>query len=232
MLFIDNKYTRWYNAIITNAQQQNRKKLKRNQPGYVYYEKHHIIPTSLGGIDTKDNWTNLTAREHFICHWLLTKMTIEKARKKMIYALRMMQADNQNLKRYKTKITARVYSKIREEYSQIASEDRKGKPSTKKGKTNKEMYGIEKSVELSKRQSDAMKGRNNGKTYEEMYGIETARQVRHLRAVARQGKPNVNRGKVLGTQPKIECPHCGTIGGNSNMKRWHFNRCKHLLNVL
>lgn len=25
---------------------------------------------------------------------------------------------------------------------------------------------------------------------------------------------------------KIECPHCGKIGGSNNMKRWHFDNCK------
>jgi hypothetical protein len=39
-----------------------------------YYEKHHIIPKSLGGTDTKDNLIFLTAREHFIAHWLLWRI--------------------------------------------------------------------------------------------------------------------------------------------------------------
>jgi hypothetical protein len=26
--------------------------------------------------------------------------------------------------------------------------------------------------------------------------------------------------------PKIECPHCGKIGENNAMKRWHFDNCK------
>ena len=28
------------------------------------------------------------------------------------------------------------------------------------------------------------------------------------------------------TQPKVECPHCGKIGGAGPMKRWHFDNCK------
>lgn len=27
----------------------------------------------------------------------------------------------------------------------------------------------------------------------------------------------------------IQCPHCGKIGQSANMKRWHFDRCKSLL---
>lgn len=39
-----------------------------------YYEKHHIIPKCLGGSNESSNITLLTAREHFIAHWLLCKM--------------------------------------------------------------------------------------------------------------------------------------------------------------
>lgn len=39
-----------------------------------YYEKHHIIPRCIGGMDNKDNLVYLTAREHYIAHWLLIKI--------------------------------------------------------------------------------------------------------------------------------------------------------------
>jgi len=39
-----------------------------------YYEKHHIIPKCLGGNDLPANLSKLTAREHYIAHWLLYKM--------------------------------------------------------------------------------------------------------------------------------------------------------------
>ena len=37
-----------------------------------YFENHHIIPRCMGGTNDKDNLVKLTAREHFIIHWLLT----------------------------------------------------------------------------------------------------------------------------------------------------------------
>lgn len=40
----------------------------------IYVEKHHIIPKSLGGSNSKDNIVLLTAREHFIAHLLLAKI--------------------------------------------------------------------------------------------------------------------------------------------------------------
>jgi len=39
-----------------------------------YCEQHHIIPRCMGGTDDKCNLVNLTAREHFLAHYLLAKM--------------------------------------------------------------------------------------------------------------------------------------------------------------
>lgn len=58
----------------------SRKKVKRvlndgsENPEYVYYEKHHIKPRSLGGTDEEENLVLLTAREHFLAHYLLCKI--------------------------------------------------------------------------------------------------------------------------------------------------------------
>jgi hypothetical protein len=50
MIFIDNKYTRWYYNIVNNAK-------SRIPTGYT--EKHHIIPKSCGGSNFKDNLAKL-----------------------------------------------------------------------------------------------------------------------------------------------------------------------------
>ena len=56
--------------IINNAKSQNRKR------GEHYYESHHILPKSLYPLwsNNKHNLVLLTAREHFVCHLLLTKI--------------------------------------------------------------------------------------------------------------------------------------------------------------
>ena len=87
----------------------------------------------MGGTDEKDNLTYLTAREHFICHWLLVKMTEGQARSKMIYALQGMRAQNNSQQRYETKITSRVYEHYRIEHARIHSETMKGRPAWNKG---------------------------------------------------------------------------------------------------
>jgi hypothetical protein len=119
-----NKYNQWYNSIIENA---------RNRILSGYKESHHIIPQSLGGLDIKDNLVDLTAREHFICHWLLTKIHIGEARAKMVYALNGMKRTNKEQERYKTAITGRVYQKLKEEFSKVHSATMKGRQAPNKG---------------------------------------------------------------------------------------------------
>jgi ribosomal protein S15P/S13E len=97
-MFLENKYTKWYNSIIENAK-------LRNVDGYL--EKHHILPKCLGGLDNTENIVKLSAREHFICHWLLTKM-IDKTNKRkvcqMLNAFNRMFTNNDNQYRYTSKL--------------------------------------------------------------------------------------------------------------------------------
>jgi 5-methylcytosine-specific restriction endonuclease McrA len=112
------KYTRWYNQIVDRA---------RFRITEDYTETHHIQPRSLGGSDTIDNLVELTAREHFICHWLLTKITTGEDKAKMIYALNGMKRSNKFAQRYETKITARVYESLKKEFSAVHSATMKGR---------------------------------------------------------------------------------------------------------
>ena len=122
-----NKYSRWYNQIVKNSQ---------NRVTEGYTERHHIQPRSLGGTDDKSNLAELTAREHFICHWLLTKMTSGEDHYKMLNALRMMRAEKSGQQRYETVITSRVYESIKKEYSQLQSERIRGENNPMWGKTH------------------------------------------------------------------------------------------------
>lgn len=106
MLFIDNKYTKWYISLINKAKH-------RTIDGYT--EQHHIIPKSLNGTDDADNLVALTPREHFICHLLLTKMVSGNAKYKMSFALHMMSvAKNIGEGRYVP--NSRTYDLIRKLY--------------------------------------------------------------------------------------------------------------------
>ena len=89
-----------------------------------YCEQHHIVPRSLGGLNTKENLVLLTAREHFVAHLLLVKMYLmekgceSKEYRKMTYALWYI------LGKHKGKrivIPSRQYAKLRQAYAQVNS---------------------------------------------------------------------------------------------------------------
>ena len=124
-MFKENKYTKYYTSLTNRA---------KGRILNEYTERHHIIPQSLGGSNNKDNLVDLTAREHFICHWLLIKMTEGGHRSKMLYALQGMKAENKYQQRYSSSITARVYEKYRIEHSQNHSETMKGRVPPNKGR--------------------------------------------------------------------------------------------------
>jgi len=94
-MFLNNKYSKWYNSIIDKAQKRNWNKVD------FYVEKHHILPKSLGGTNDKHNLVVLTAREHFICHLLLTKITSGQEKYKMISAYSKMFSSGKDSQRYK-----------------------------------------------------------------------------------------------------------------------------------
>lgn len=83
MIFITNRYTAIYFSIIENAK-------LRVLPKSEYKEVHHIIPRSLGGDNSTNNLVELTAKEHFICHKLLVRITEGEARGKMAFASVLM----------------------------------------------------------------------------------------------------------------------------------------------
>lgn len=83
-MFNDSKYTDRYFKFIAD-----RKRIAtRKEKTQLGYQKHHIIPKSLGGSNDGSNIAFLTPREHFHAHLLLYKMTIGDDRSKMAYALK------------------------------------------------------------------------------------------------------------------------------------------------
>lgn len=100
-MFIENKYAVWYKELIANAQ-------KRVGDCDTYYERHHILPKSLGGKNTKDNLVNLTAKEHFIAHALLVRMVSGDSKRKMAYAFNCMALIN-GVEQSNRKISSRLF---------------------------------------------------------------------------------------------------------------------------
>jgi hypothetical protein len=118
-IFINNKYTKWYNSIISNAK-------SRISIQNEYYESHHILPRAAGGDDSYQNLVRLTAREHFICHLLLPRMLNDPYKSKMRFALWML-SNGKNSFQQRYKCNSRIYEIVKKEFSIAASKLHKGK---------------------------------------------------------------------------------------------------------
>lgn len=145
-MFIHNKYKKWYDNIIENS---------KNRKIVGYSEKHHIIPKSLGGTNDLKNISILSAKEHFICHRLLTRFTQGLAKQKMCWALKNMLSSNSYHKRYNGKLyenervlASSFISKTLKEKYQTTEHPSKGKSNTTKGRVwinkNREYKRVEK----------------------------------------------------------------------------------------
>lgn len=97
-------YQKIYNQLI--EKRQNERLTKKD----CYVEKHHIIPRCMGGNNDKENLVNLTAKEHFIAHFLLYKIYRNS---QMAFALFSMTRGKNN-KGMKTYFNSNSYSIARE----------------------------------------------------------------------------------------------------------------------
>ena len=124
--FHSNKYTKWYENIVNNAILSDRIK-----GCGVYYEKHHVIPKSffddISEANYEENLVLLTAREHYICHLLLTRMCVHKSHhEKMIHAYNMM-CNSSNSEENFIKYNSKTYQLLREEHAKICGDIWRGR---------------------------------------------------------------------------------------------------------
>ena len=215
-------------------------KSRPNNRSLKYSEQHHILPKSMYPEFEfiTDNIISLTSKEHYIAHLLLYK-TFPKSYS-MIRAFWGMCngwycSGTQN--RIKPNTTSKIYSELRKAISiDMSRKMSETNPYTqekikekiikrhgglgnasesifaKQKQTMLERYGVEnyfKSPEfiagISKRNIDAWKN-------------PSAREIRIA---------NMKIG--LMNRPMLKCPYCNKQSkSNSNMKRYHFDNCKHI----
>ena len=206
-MFIDNKYTNWYKSIINRS---------HDRVLIGYRENHHIIPRCMGGGNEKTNIAILTAREHFICHYLLTKMVVGVNCKKMFNALNKMNQSKNTQTRHK--LNSHLFQYLREGVSKYNT----GKNNVMFGKTHTDevknlLSKLHTGKTLSKwhisRISESNTGVNNpffGKTH------------------TKETKDKMSKSWV--DRVLISCPHCNKTGrSRGNMNRWHFDNCKYAI---
>lgn len=121
-------YEKVYYQIINKAIFEENKAIRYKGNG-VYYEIHHIIPKSLNGTDNKNNLVLLTAREHFICHWLLVKRYDKNTneRNKMLFAFHRMCYSMTGERVNNSKCFEKYRIELNENISEMFSKTTKGK---------------------------------------------------------------------------------------------------------
>jgi hypothetical protein len=223
MQLIDNKYKKWYDSIVNHA---------RNRTIEGYAERHHIVPRSLGGTNDATNLVKLTAREHFICHLLLTKFTTGYDKKLMNFALGKF---IQNSPLQQRIFNSWEYSKIRESISEARtghkhSEETRKKMSEKaKGRTP---WNKGKSVgPCTEKRKMLLSDYWKGKPKSDMHSKNISKgKLGHTAGMTGKHHSDDTKKKMSesmkgsrGSQQRIEqCPHCV----DTNVSHRHIKFCK------
>lgn len=131
-----------YANIIMSARKRN------NLIELDYSENHHVIPRSIAKhfnnpskAETPINLVKLTAKEHYICHLLLVKITQKRYQyfkaikhknvkhflsnyRSMLFAFNMMKnaTANKNQSRLKINKKSELFENMKSEYAQLVSE--------------------------------------------------------------------------------------------------------------
>jgi hypothetical protein len=222
-----------YNQIVERAFLE-----KRSRNKAIYYEKHHFIPKSLGGLNNKENLVLLTAREHFICHKLLVE--IYPGNKSMLYAVWNMITCKSKTR--KCKVSSREYARIREVHSKLVSEYQKGRSHTKEhhrkvieskilngtmnrseeSRTRTSNSLIIANKDESVRMSHGRSGDKNG-FYRKFHTEESKKKMRKPKS----DKQKENMKKIRESWEELTCPYCNYKSkSKSILIRLHFENCK------
>ena len=232
-MYLQNKYTRWYNNIIRQA---------KTRTLDCYTETHHIIPRSLGGSNQKDNLVKLTAKEHFVCHHLLVYMTQGQSHYKMVFAFNRMTQCSKTQQRFIP--TARHYDIVRkmfaksmsatltgvkkqpltDEHKQKISESSRGHKKSKvtKQRMSESRQAMSAQISENNRNAGTMKRLWQDKTFKQKVSASVSKAQKQLLK-----DPNVLATRTANINTEVTCKHCGKTMNVGNHNRWHGERCKY-----
>jgi hypothetical protein len=234
--YLNNKYTNTYYSIIAQAAARG--------PVLGYSEVHHIIPKSLGGDNSKTNLVRLTPKEHFLCHRLLTKMTVGPAKAKMIYAIRRLSYTGNRYQSERHVASSRTYAYVMKQAKEVHSERMKNNnpmhdPSIREvhslaiaergktvGMTGKNHSVSTKELMREKRADQVITATAKKKISEKIK--ELTNSEGYVNAMHRPGVKEKHLFSVRESQEKTKqtCPHCGIATIIGPYRRWHSDNCR------
>lgn len=169
-------YQRIYDQIIDRAKE-------RTLEGYK--EKHHIIPKCMGGSNKKENLIELTAREHFISHWLLCRIYPEN--RKLGHAFWFMSKQNAPTQQRDYTVSSRTYAeavsnlRFTEEHKENIRKTRVGKKTVVHPDTKEIRYVLQEELEdwinSGWENTNYTKGRTFSQTHRSRIGHSTGERL-------------------------------------------------------
>lgn len=237
-------YQKIYDNLIQDA--------TKNPKADTYKEKHHIVPLCMGGNDSQNNLIFLTARQHYIAHWLLYKIHKTSS---LLYAWHCM--SRVGIGQKDRLMNSHHFKRCRKERKKLLSEQSKGSKNNFYGKSHTQ-ESIQKMLEsrnLAYSTNSELKEKTRQilsatckktfsdvpKTAEQRKRIGRKNMVMlaniHTKEIVRVQKNNeydpkvwVNMRCVFPENKNVGCKHCDIRTTASNIKRWHNENCKHKLN--
>lgn len=219
-IFKQNKYTKWYYSIINN-------RITNPHQKDLYTEKHHIIPKSFGGSNKKENLVRLSAREHFLVHWLLPKMCLSSDHRiKMNHSLlRLMSAsdfiETHKWSKWQYHIAKSKKTAALKEARKNGKDPRLGKKHSAeaKEKMRNAKLGIKRNPEFCRYlKNRVVSDETRKKLSESLTGRIFSEESRKKSSESQKGK---KQNKTI-----MVCNICGNKNYATQIKRYHNDNCK------
>lgn len=224
-------YLKIYNELMSDA--------TNNPKSDSYKETHHILPQCMGGTNSRENLIELTARQHYLAHWLLYKIYKTSSLVHAWHCMSRIGAGQQN-------------RTINSHLFQYCKLERKKQLSQQMSGSGNNFYGKRHTVEAKTKMSDANKGkRHTLETRNKMSAAQRGnpKTVSHRQKIGRSGMlmlQNIHTKEIirvidsddrgnsaewlnprkLKPELKYKCAHCDMVTTPSNLKRWHNENCK------
>ena len=202
-------YQKVYDQIVQRATKERIERLCLRKTG-EYFEGHHIIPKCLGGGNTKVNIAQLTAREHFICHWLLIRIYPDNT--KLSFAFWNMCNGRSNKLHQRHIPSSRQYEEIKCIIAKNVSKQFKGRTGivvsletrNKMSKSaNKGVKRVPRTQEVKDKISKSNTGKKRSiKTKNKISAGKLGIPKKHITEEARQNMSNAQKGRICSSKTK------------------------------
>jgi 5-methylcytosine-specific restriction endonuclease McrA len=228
-------YKKVYDSIVSRAKDRFLSE---------YTERHHIIPRCMGGGDESENIVSLTAREHFVCHWLLARQYPNNL--KLLHAFTAMTFLKTSTQ-FRYTPSSRAVSEAKE-YASIIKKARPTKRGHRKSEETKQKMRLSKLgdknpmkrpevveknrlAHLGKKQSEETKDKRRKKLKGRKRPQEVVDKIKAGLTGKKLSKSHVESLKgprnPYGSQVIVKCRYCGKTGGKNAITRWHNENCKY-----